>query len=564
MTFPLKVRCGRFLAAALVGAAVCACAAEQPPGREDAMRASLTDSLVHLYPDSDAARVKDRQAELDVARGGTAAVNVLVNGAGGQGRLEFAVRVDGREPSPVRWYRLVDVPVEVNTGPVSFVEKPTERNPHVTRRAPFRVYDAMEPVSSPIAVTGETAALRLEIPIPRDAQPGRRTYAVEIGDGERQSPLSLTVMVHDVVVPPAGKDSLPYSNWFDVYRMANRHGLEPWSEAHWNMIARYARLMARARQNTFWVPWYTIFEREESGLVLHRERLRRTVRTFTEAGMYYIEGGHVGAKSRRGIESQMLDIMLGGPGATTAEGHTDLVHALEQLRGEMESQGWRDRWMQHVADEPNAACSTDYRILAGMARKYMPGVPLVDATMNQDIVGAVDIWCPHLNEYQRNREFFEAQRAVGDRVWFYTSCTPGGPWLNRLMDMELVRPALFGWAVALYDLDGFLHWGLNHYEGHQDPFRNSAVRHHPSGNVLPAGDTHVVYPGRDGPWSSVRLEAQREGFEDYELLKQLKSKDPKAAARILARVIRAFDDYTKDAKVLRVGRKALLRALDQR
>ena len=272
----------------------------------------------------------------------------------------------------------------------------------------------------------------------------------------------------------------------------------------------------------------------------------------------------MGARSRRGIESQMLDIMLRGSGATTAEGHADLAHALRQLWGEIERNGWRDRWIQHVADEPNAACSTDYRILAGMIRKYMPGVPLVDATMNRHIVGAVNIWCPQVQEFQRNREFFQGQRALGDRVWVYTSCAPGGPWLNRLMDMELVRPALFGWAVALYDLDGFLHWGLNHYEGHQDPFRNSAVRHHPSGNVLPAGDTHVVYPGRDGPWSSVRLEAQREGFEDYELLKQLKSKDPKAAARILARVIRAFDDYTKDAKVLRVGRKALLRALDQR
>jgi hypothetical protein len=80
--------------------------------------------------------------------------------------------------------------------------------------------------------------------------------------------------------------------------------------------------------------------------------------------------------------------------------------------------------------------------------------------------------------------------------------------------MELLRPALFGWAAARFGLDGFLHWGFNHYGRGQDPFQQSVVGHG-GGNFLPAGDTHIVYPGTGGPWSSLRLEAQREGFEDY-------------------------------------------------
>ena len=84
-----------------------------------------------------------------------------------------------------------------------------------------------------------------------------------------------------------------------------------------------------------------------------------------------------------------------------------------------------------------------------------------------------------------------------------------------------------------------------------------------SGSSLPAGDTHVVYPGKDGPWSSLRFEAQREGFEDYELLKRLKAEKPQAAARSIGRAIRGFDDYTKDAKTVRQARKALLTALDE-
>ena len=137
---------------------------------------------------------------------------------------------------------------------------------------------------------------------------------------------------------------------------------------------------------------------------------------------------------------------------------------------------------------------------------------------------------------------------------------PGGPWLNRLLDMELLRPALLGWAAARFDLQGFLHWGLNYWRHDTDPLTRSVVPHS-GGKSLPAGDTHVVYPGPDGPWSSLRFEAQREGLEDYELLRKLREEAPARAGRIIARVLRGFDEYTKDPRMLRRARRAVLTAL---
>ncbi len=81
-------------------------------------------------------------------------------------------------------------------------------------------------------------------------------------------------------------------------------------------------------------------------------------------------------------------------------------------------------------------------------------------------------------------------------------------------------------------------------------------------SFLPAGDTHIVYPGKDSPWSSLRLEAQREGFEDYELLKRLQPRNAKKADAIIAKVLRGMDDYTKDVAEFRAARRALLEALD--
>ena len=128
--------------------------------------------------------------------------------------------------------------------------------------------------------------------------------------------------------------------------------------------------------------------------------------------------------------------------------------------------------------------------------------------------------------------------------------------------MELLRPALLGWGAALFRLDGFLHWGLNQYRKNQNPFEMSVIPNWGGGsNCLPAGDTHVVYPGDAGPWSSVRFESQREGIEDLELLRLLEQNKPKQASSLVRSVIRGFDDYTKEATVFRAARRKLLQKL---
>ena len=80
--------------------------------------------------------------------------------------------------------------------------------------------------------------------------------------------------------------------------------------------------------------------------------------------------------------------------------------------------------------------------------------------------------------------------------------------------------------------------------------------------TVPAGDTHIVYPGEDGSvLSSMRLESQREGMEDWELLEMLKKKDLKKAHAIIKKVFRAFNDYNADPAEIRKARKSLLEAL---
>ena len=57
--------------------------------------------------------------------------------------------------------------------------------------------------------------------------------------------------------------------------------------------------------------------------------------------------------------------------------------------------------------------------------------------------------------------------------------------------------------------DGLLRWSYNDWP--EDPYA------HPEWGDWPTGDTFLVYPGENGPVSSLRWEQLREGIQDYEL-----------------------------------------------
>ncbi len=526
------------------------------------MRAELRDSLEFLYPDSVVRSPPVRAASLDVAQNGTAAVHVLLNDLHKGSTLRMSVRRSNRINKTAQWFRLIDVPVEQNTGLVGYCEK-EEVNPFVTRRAPFRVYDAMQPIGmgGRTEVLDATGTVAFRLHLRPGARIGTQRHTITVSDGSATGELTLDVRTHGVRLPPNGARSLPNTNWFSLDFMARDHALRPWSPEHWRMIRRYADLMAHARQNMFWLPLEWVFEARAGKVVLNKSRLRRLVALFTNAGLHFIEGGQLALFSD-GWRGATFDVRFRkGVRATSAEGECVLADLARQLREEIDKQGWRPRWLQHVADEPSEHNVADFRLLCGMIRRHLPGIPLMDAMdlTPETAPGALDVWIPKSTGYQRHRRTFDAARERGDKVWVYTCCYPGGPWLNRLLDMELLRPCLMGWAIARYDLQGYLHWGLNHHRGKgPNPALTSSCVVQPDGWVLPAGDTHMVYPGPDGPWSSVRLEAQREGFEDYELLRILRRRDAATADAILKGVIQSFKKYTKDSGRLRAARRELL------
>ena len=528
-------------------------------GAASAFDAALTDPLAWLYADSKIAAA-ERLDEIDVPTNGVVDVNILVNGLKPGERLEFeASEKDGE------WYRMRAVPVARNTGVNGCLEMTPGKNPYVARRAPFEVFDVLEPLAEPkITSAKETEGLyfRIQNP-PKGAKSFDIRFRIKQGNEERQ--LSLKVNVHNVSLPPVGKDSFKYTNWMDFDSMAVSHGLELWSEEHWTMIEKYVRLAARGRQNVGMMR--PVFDTDANGEVyLDKEKFSRFLDIYNRAGFWYLEGTHL-ARITRGSGSPALKPKFSTNITTTVEGALALSKLARMFMEEIEARGLKDRWFQHVADEPGGKSISEYRITAGIVRRYMPGIRTLDAVESPSFAGALDVWCPKVNSFERHHALYDSFRTnFGDRVWCYTCCFPGGKWMNRTMDGELLRPALIPWVSVMWDVDGFLHWGYNRWQRNQgqDPFKDPYPKRcggPNNGNSLPPGDTHIVYPGKDGPWPSARLEATRAGMEDADLLTMLRRRDKAKADALVRRIARGFHDYTPSCKLYREVRRDILRAL---
>ncbi len=525
----------------------------------------MFDELKELFPDTNP-DPPQKKLSVHVARNTIASVHLMLAQLQGTARVSFTVTDGNGRPIPgAQWYRMIDVPVTENTG----LDRCTEKfsgmtNPFVIRRAPFRIFDPFEPVTSPLKVDSATMALRLDIPIDSSSKPGTYTHQIRLDFGERMEVLEFVVIVHRALVPPLNRSTVSYINWHNLDNICRIHGVEKWSEPFWEMLSKYVQLMAKGRQNTFWFLWGDFFSFDAAGnvTVFRQDLLERYIKMFLHLGFRTIHGAPIVARRNWSSTDMLLTVQAADGAAVDAvseKGKLMISQMATRVIAMMRENQWDGQWLQGIFDEPTDEFVDRYKGIAALLRTLKPDIRLLEATMTMKLSGVVNVWCPQEQEYQANRDFFDQRKAAGDKVWVYTCLAPGGPWLNRLCDQERLRQVYIGWACARFDLQGFLHWGLN---SHTDKPFEELVRLHGVTEFLPAGDSHILYPKKESPLSSHRFEAHRIGMEDYELLAQLKAKHANWAQQIIAETFQAFDAYSKDIATYRKAKLDLLEAVD--
>lgn len=187
----------------------------------------------------------------------------------------------------------------------------------------------------------------------------------------------------------------------------------------------------------------------------------------------------------------------------------------------------------------------------------------------------VDWNCPLTPRYDYAQA--EKCRKAGLQVWTYTCCGPREPYANILGDDPLIEARVLWWQMYQQQVDGFLFWGLNIWDGpHNDkpidlskgPLLDWGIT---TGGPRDEqwlqelhGDGRLIYAGPNGPIGSIRLANIRDGLQDYEYLwllaKGLGSVEEGRKACLP--VTDSLTHFTFDPKVVERQRDAVARRVE--
>lgn len=157
----------------------------------------------------------------------------------------------------------------------------------------------------------------------------------------------------------------------------------------------------------------------------------------------------------------------------------------------------------------------------------------------EDLSNAHNGICPLFNVFQdeTTREFYHEKYSHEDHreLWWYGCNNPVYPYPSYQIDDNGLSPRLISWMQFDYGIDGNLYYEVNkHYSesGTYLPYPGEAYGNANHDRLIAPkgvnGDGYLVYPGRSygskDPFPSLRLEAIRDGLEEYEYLYALEEK----------------------------------------
>ena len=188
--------------------------------------------------------------------------------------------------------------------------------------------------------------------------------------------------------------------------------------------------------------------------------------------------------------------------------------------------------------------------------KAIPHIITVQYSRNEQTNAAgIDTYCPMFDKYdtQELRDLYDDQ---WKGRWWYGCVGPRPPYAGYHTEDTLVSARSVGWMMSEYDVVGNLYWSTTVYA------RWDGTSYHPLEDYYSEaeryyycnGDGYLFYPGApygiDGPVASLRLEAIRDGNEEYELLYDLN--ETYAAAGLSAdKIQRSISDLVYSGTVVR-------------
>ncbi len=445
----------------------------------------------------------------------------------------------------LQWVRYIDI--TRNTAGVPLDE--------LTAKAPASIPDPYWEDDTIPVKAAQAQPIWIEIRVPRDAWPGDYEGKLAVTTGGKE--LSLPVSLHVWSFEMPTERHLSVVNWWNF----PGRGFENRESEYWDLLARFAEFLVQHRQTDLSAGIGMITESDDAtkGFTHDTSRLERYADVVFKAGIRQIHLHAVGHRTA-GILDPLSQVKPNEANLRRLSAWEKVIHR----------RGWQRRFAVSIVDEPFIWYEDSYADTVDLVHKAAPSVRVIEA-VEAEYLGKIDIYVPKLSHLNLWYPQFDEIRRQGAELWFYVCCHPVGRYPNRFLDQSLLKARVLFWINYLYDLDGYLHWGLNHFAG--DPYTEEGIS-----KDLPQGDRAVVYPGRNGLLGSLRFSAQRDGLQDFEYLWVLEDQLRRTKDRIGAdafwldprqrplelcrRVIWSFHDYTRDPAVLLDTRRAIAEEIE--
>jgi hypothetical protein len=223
----------------------------------------------------------------------------------------------------------------------------------------------------------------------------------------------------------------------------------------------------------------------------------------------------------------------------------------------LREKGWLDRAYVYVYDEAPKSAWPEVQKIDDAIHAAAPELRILQCLNEPEgvraLTGFADVFDVYVAQYHE-AGVSESQKK-GAEVWLAICCYPmEHP--NFFIEYPALDVRVTPWICWKYGAKGFEYWSPNSW----------GVNGRGKGDKWPAkpwvanafgkfnGDGYLLYPGADGkPLSSIRLEALRDGLEDYEYLWTLNSlvqradqRKLKAAAVEVARRLLSMDGLIRE------------------
>ncbi len=373
-----------------------------------------------------------------------------------------------------------------------------------------------------------TRPMWLTVSIPENQAPGVYTGNLKIlQPGDSSKFLKISINVQDRRLPPPSDWTFHLDLWQNPFAVARFHKIPVWSQDHWDLLKPLLTMLADAGQKCITTsiipfPWgkqtYDPFESMIGWIHNSSGKWDYDYSVFDQYVQFAMDCGiteQINCYSMVPWGNKLKYFDEDSSGFVTREvlpGSEEFEELwkpfLYDFRAHLKEMGWLDKTTLAM-DERNMK---EMKATITLLEKVVPEFRI---TMAGHYFKDIN---PALYDFSYNwRLITEKSKTVAEKrrknnqiTTYYVAC--GIPKPNNFTFSPPAESAYEGWFAAAMGFDGFLRWAYNSWV--EDPLTDSRFR------TWPAGDTYFVYPGAR---SSIRFERLREGIQDYEKIKILKS-----------------------------------------